>query len=39
MIDKVTTVPRGKIGHRLGRVDAATMRAIRQALRMFLGID
>ena len=39
MIDKVTTVPRGKIGHRLGRVDAATMRAIGQALRMFLGID
>jgi mRNA interferase MazF len=39
MIDKAATVPRGKIGRRFGRVDDATMRAVGQALRMFLGID
>lgn len=39
MIDKMASVPRGKIDRRLGRVDDATMRAVGQALRVFLGLD
>jgi mRNA interferase MazF len=38
MVDKITTVPRAKIGARMGRVDAATMHAIRQAVIGFLGL-
>ena len=37
MVDKATTVPRGKIGARMGRVDAATMQAISKAVIGFLG--
>ena len=39
MIDKAATVPCAKIGGRLGRVDDATIRAVGQALRRFVGID
>jgi mRNA interferase MazF len=38
MIDKAATVPRAKIGQRLGRVGDDTMRAVGQALAMFLGV-
>jgi mRNA-degrading endonuclease toxin of MazEF toxin-antitoxin module len=36
--DKATTVPRAKIGERMGRVDAATMQAINKAVIGFLGL-
>lgn len=38
MIDKATTVPRTKIGQRMGRVNAATLNAVDHALREFLGL-
>jgi mRNA interferase MazF len=38
MVDKATAVPRGKIGPRIGRVSAATMRTVDHALRGFLGL-
>jgi mRNA interferase MazF len=38
MVDKATTVPRAKIGPRMGRVNAATMQAVNEALRGFLGL-
>jgi mRNA interferase MazF len=38
MVDKATTVPRRKIGLRIGRVNAHTMQAVNQALRGFLDL-
>jgi mRNA interferase MazF len=38
MVDKPTTVPRGKIGALIGSIDAATMHAVEEALRGFLGV-
>ncbi len=38
MVDKATTVPRGKIGPRMGRVSPATLQAVNVALRGFLGL-
>jgi mRNA interferase MazF len=38
MVNKATAVPRGKVGQRIGHVSAATMRAVDQALREFLGL-
>jgi mRNA interferase MazF len=38
MIDKAATVPRTKIGQRIGRVDTGTMRAVDTALTGFLGL-
>ena len=38
MVDKATTVPRGKIGPRIGRVNAITMQAVNEALRGFLDL-
>jgi mRNA interferase MazF len=38
MIDKAATVPRTKIGRRLGSIDAAVMEAVDRALASFLGI-
>jgi mRNA interferase MazF len=38
MVDKATTVPRSKVGPRIGRVDERTMYAVDQALRGFLGL-
>ncbi len=37
MIDKLLTLPRTKIGERIGRLDAATMRAVDLALARILG--
>ena len=39
MVDKATAVPRIKLGARIGRVDAATLRAVDKALRGFLGLQ
>lgn len=39
MVDKMTTVPRAKIGPRIGRVETATMHAVRRALLGFLELD
>ena len=38
MVDKATAVPRAKLGPRMGRVDGATLRAVDDALRGFLGL-
>ncbi len=38
MIDKMTTVPRAKIGPRMGRADSSTMMAVNSALAGFLGL-
>ena len=38
MIDKAVTIPRAKIGNRIGNVDAATMQAVDTALARFLGL-
>jgi mRNA interferase MazF len=38
MVDKATTVPRSKIGQRIGRLNAATMEAVSEALRGFLDL-
>jgi len=39
MIDKAATVPRSRIGQRIGRLDSDTMRAVSAALAKFLGLD
>jgi len=38
MVDKATAIPRVKLGVRIGQVDEATMQAVSQALRGFLGL-
>ena len=38
MVDKTTTVPRAKVGQRIGRVDEATLRAVDDAMKGFLGL-
>jgi mRNA interferase MazF len=38
MVDKATAVPRVKLGTRMGQVDEATMKAVDEALRGFLGL-
>jgi mRNA interferase MazF len=38
MVDKATAVPRIKLGARIGRVDAATLQGVDEALRGFLGL-
>ena len=37
-VDKTATVPRAKIGQRIGRVDATTLRSVEMALARFLGL-
>lgn len=37
MVDKVTTVPRGKVGQAFGRLDDITLVAVQRALAVFLG--
>src|SRR4051812_28320136 len=37
-VDKTATVPRAKIGQRIGRADPATMRAVDTAMAGFLGL-
>jgi mRNA interferase MazF len=38
MVDKAITVPRGKIGQRIGRLSSPAMQAIENALRDFLDL-
>lgn len=38
MIDKAVTVPRAKIGQRIGRVEIDTLQAVEVALARFLGL-
>lgn len=38
MVDKTTTVPRAKVGQRIGRVDAITLRAVDDAMKGFLDL-
>jgi mRNA interferase MazF len=38
MADKLATVPRSKLGRRVGRVDDATMLRLNRAITVFLGI-
>ena len=39
MVDKAATVPRSRIGQRIGRLDSETMQTVGAALARFLGID
>ncbi len=39
MVDKATTIPRMKVGGRIGCLDQATMAATSKALMMFLGLS
>ena len=38
MVDKITTVPRAKIGSRLGRLDDPDMARLSRAVMVFLGL-
>ena len=38
MIDKMVTVPRTRIGRRIGRVSAETLASVDRALAVFLGV-
>ena len=38
MADKLTTVPKDKLGRRLGRLDAETMLRLNRAMLVFLGL-
>lgn len=38
MVDKITTVPRAKVGPRMGHLDSNTMQAIHHAVIGFLGL-
>ena len=38
MVDKANTLPREKVGQRIGRVEASVMRAVDSALTAFLGL-
>jgi mRNA interferase MazF len=39
MIDQITTVPRSRIGQRIGSVEASTLRAVNQAIKAFLDLE
>jgi mRNA interferase MazF len=38
MVDKVTTVPKSRIGNRIGRLDSEDMVRLNQAIIVFLGL-
>jgi len=38
MTDKITTIPRGKLGRRIGRLGPADMGRLDRALLVFLGL-
>lgn len=38
MVDKITTVPRSKVGAQIGRLDDADMLRLNQAIFVFLGL-
>ena len=39
MVDKATTIPRVKVGNRIGQVDTATLRRVSQVLAAFLTLN
>ncbi|MGB6660742.1 MAG: type II toxin-antitoxin system PemK/MazF family toxin [Xanthobacteraceae bacterium] len=38
LVDKITTVPKNKLGHRIGHLDAKDMERVNQAILVFLGL-
>jgi mRNA interferase MazF len=38
MVDKITTIPKSKLGFRIGHLDAADMARVNQAMLIFLGL-
>lgn len=38
MVDKLTTVPKSRLGHRVGELEATAMRDVDRAVLVFLGI-
>jgi mRNA interferase MazF len=38
MVDKITTVPKNKLGHRIGNLDPKDMEYVNQAILIFLGL-
>ena len=38
MVDKITTVPKSKVGERIGRLDDEDMLRLNQAVLVFLGL-
>jgi mRNA interferase MazF len=38
MVDKITTVPKSKVGERIGRLDDEDMIRLNQAMMVFLGL-
>src|SRR6202012_2582623 len=38
MVDKITTVPKSKVGERIGRLDHEDMVRLNQAVMVFLGL-
>ncbi len=38
MVDKITTVPKPKVGERIGRLDDEDMVRLNQAIMVFLGL-
>jgi mRNA interferase MazF len=38
MVDKITTVPKNKLGHRIGHLDAKDIERVNQAILIFLGL-
>lgn len=38
MVDKITTVPKSKLGNRIGRLEDADMVRLNQAMLVFLGL-
>lgn len=38
MVDKITTIPKAKLGHRIGRLEDAEMARLNQAIAVFLGL-
>ena len=39
MVDKATTIPRGKAGSRIGRLNEAALVTVSRALTAFLGLE
>jgi len=38
MVDKITTVPKNKLGQQIGRLDAKDTESVNQAILIFLGL-
>jgi mRNA interferase MazF len=38
-VDKATTIPRVKVGHRIGQLDKATLNRVSRALAAFLDVE